>query len=141
MTNLSKEKYRPVLTAEQIEHIIYLAKNEQPLSSKSIGVISKLAPFLTKIQNAGITPAYTTNDKPALYEQLGASTSENTGASKSKEEYWEECYNKKLTEGAQALSIKELEAAKEWEYLNNLMTPEEKIDFENNLFNNYHHQG
>lgn len=122
-------KYRPVLTATQITHILTLAKTEQPLTEQSLSIISTLSPFLAKIQNAGITPAYIPDSKPSVYslESLGG---ENHSLSPvPKEVYWEECY-KKYNLTPELCSINEIEAANEHMYLNELMSPEEAKLFE-----------
>ena len=62
-------KYRPVLTSTQIAHVITLCKKD--LSGESLLVISTLAPFMAKIENNGITPAYKIQEKISLEYSLG----------------------------------------------------------------------
>jgi hypothetical protein len=66
-----KVKYRPVLTAEQIQHMLYLAKTEQPISSASLSIIATLVPWEAKIANGVANAAYTTATKTSLMDQLG----------------------------------------------------------------------
>lgn len=65
------KKYRPVLSESAISHIILLCKQESPLSQESMEVISILAPFEAKIQNAGVSAAYVANPKQSMEEKLG----------------------------------------------------------------------
>lgn len=124
-------KYRPVLTATQIEHILALAKSESPISQDSMSLISTLSPFQAKIQNAGIAAAYTVSNKPKAnsLEALGGVSSTSSISSSSKEEYWEMCYLK-LQSNPTTCSLEEIKAANEHKYLNELMTPEEIKKFE-----------
>ncbi len=125
---MAASKYRPVLTAQQILHIITLAKEESPLSSLSIEVIGKLAPFQAKIENAGIVPAYTLAEpRASLLESIGG---EIASTNKPKEVYWEECYDKFFKHGAAKCSLDEIAAAQEHRYINELMSPEELAVFE-----------
>ena len=134
-TNTPASKYRPVLTAAQIEHILTLAKLESPISATSFSVIATLSPFYAKIQNNAVTAAY--NTAPAASSKFSVSglggTSpaqpDNTSAT-AKEDYWEECYNKLQANSANGCTLQELEAAQEHRYLHGLMTPEEQANFE-----------
>lgn len=131
----AETKYRPVLTSEQILHILYLAKSELPsISTTSMSLISTLAPFQAKIENSGITAAYTTTPRTPTntLEALGAGTPESASLATSnlvKEVYWQNCYNK-YTADPIACTLDELLAAKEHMYLNDLMTEAELTDFE-----------
>lgn len=121
-----KTKYRPSLTADQIRHLINLARSESPLSNLSIEILGVLSPFLAKIENAGIEPAYTTSSKPSIEEKLGMIET----SSIPKEEYWAECYSKWEKYGPTACTVQELKAVQEYKYLHNLMSAEEIIEFE-----------
>jgi hypothetical protein len=139
-------KYRPVLTALQIEHILYLAKSERPMAALSLSLISTLAPFQAKIQNAGINAAYSTSPKMGLMESLGVEAGAETApaissdynnsaiiptsASYNKQAYWKHCYNKFKADPV-SCSLREIEASQEHAYLNELMSPEEIAAFEN----------
>ena len=131
-TNATKSKYRPVLTALQITHILELAKLESPLSDLSISVISTLSPFEAKIKNAGISPAYTPKPvKQSTLESLGglSSTSIEQANNMSKEEYWAQCYAKYVLSPI-TCSLEEIQAATEHKYLNDLLNPKELAAFE-----------
>lgn len=129
----NRTKYRPVLTATQIEYILNLARIDL-IHAHQIGadttlstsIISTLAPFQAKIENAGISPAYTITPKATLLEQLGEAESVDNGT---KEIYWKQCYEKYCS-APNFCSLTEIQAAREYRYLNDLMTPEEMVAFE-----------
>jgi hypothetical protein len=141
----SKPKYRPVLTAAQITKILALAKLEQPISAESFSLISTLSPFAAKIANNGIQAAYSLAPiKPSTLESLGGPSdhpdfditnvtgSINTGGlglGRSKELYWEQCHDKYGSDPV-ACTLEEIQGAKEHMYLNDLMSPEEVVEFE-----------
>ena len=128
-------KYRPVLTAAQILHIILLAKLEDSISMTSISLISVLAPFAAKIDNAGIIPAYTTSPVLSLTDKnlskLGADVSQEIEAMHlmSKEERWAKAYAKRMLTPT-ACSLIEIADAKSHAYLNDLMSTKELTDYE-----------
>ena len=81
MNTKSTTRYRPVLTAEQITHILALAKSDITKANQSRGshwqqqeqlsysILATLSPFAAKIEVAAITPAYT--PVPDKLERLG----------------------------------------------------------------------
>lgn len=83
-------KYRPSLTADQIEFILRLTKQfyidltgspELDLveANQAFAVIATLTPFQAKIRNLAITPAYIPSDTPAktsTLESLGGTDSD-----------------------------------------------------------------
>lgn len=133
-------KYRPVLSALQIKHILALAKRENPLSDLSLSVISTLSVFQAKIDNAVVVPAYTgavdtvAKEVQQLMDLGGTpatpSTPSATTLGVDKEAYWEQCY-KLYTADPASCSLAQLQGATEWRYLNDLMTPEEEAAYEN----------
>lgn len=124
VTKTKALKYRPVLTAAQITHILSLAKLESPMTDTSISVIATLSPFLAKIENAGITPAYSTQAATSKDLDLGGSYQHE-----SKEAYWEHCYTKTKANPT-SCSLEEIEAANEHRYIKDLMSVEEQAVFE-----------
>lgn len=127
----TKAKYRPVLTAPQILHILNLAKSEVPLSDISYSIISTLASFQAKIENNGINPAYTAKpQKVSTLESLGGVIPNSTdGLEYTKEQYWASCYSKFCIDPI-SCSLEEISAATEHKYVNDLMTAEEIEVFE-----------
>lgn len=124
----SKGKYRPSLPAHLIAHIVDLAKKEIPMSTESIELIGILAPFMAKVENLAMAPAYTTTPKLSMFESIGGEVAD---ASEPKEEYWYRCYLKLIAKPNQC-SLKEIEAANEHRYLNGLMDALEMASFEEN---------
>lgn len=133
--NKSTPKYRPVLTAKQILHIIQLAKLEEPISMCSISLISVLAPFAAKIDNAAITPAYITTPALSMTDKnlaaLGSEVSAEIEAMHliSKEERWAKAYAKHMLDPVDC-SLVEIADAKSHAYLNDLMSADELADYE-----------
>lgn len=123
------KKYRPVLSASQIAHLISLCKND--LSSESISCIGILSPFMAKIENAAITPAYTlSSNKQSLVDELGLG--EETIINKSHEMFQKHLYEQWLAVGMKydSFSLNEIKEIKEFRYLNDLMTTTESDEYE-----------
>ena len=141
IANKPSAKYRPSLTLSQMHHILKLARLEQPsISAASLSLLSTLTPFITKIECRAKVPAYITagvNDTAtATLESLGGNVTpslEDTvieeAAKTSKEEYWKLCYTKSLN-SPETMSLEEILAAKEYKYLEGLMSNEELREFE-----------
>jgi hypothetical protein len=142
-TKSTKLKYRPVLTAEQILHIITLATSELPISTESMSVLQSLSPYSAKIQVAAIKPAYDPVDpleaQRRMLASLGGSLNleheladvpEYVTALTTKEERWAAAYAKLKIIPSVALSMQEMADAMEHMYLNDLMTPEQAREFE-----------
>jgi hypothetical protein len=124
----AQTKYRPSLPAKAIQHILALAKAEDPMSVESMQVIAILAPFEAKIANNCITPAYQTKGKPSVEESLGMI--ENT-ETRSKEAIYADSYYK-WKEDPTNCSLLEIEQAQEHRYLNDMMDPTEERVYEAN---------
>jgi len=140
MSNKPKKKYRPVLTADEVQLISRILKEQYVAqltdgSKDSPALFSAIGKFSTlesKIASSSIVPAYTTSPRESLMESLGAAAPETTAAcynSIDKEAYWEQCYDKFSIDPSQC-TLQELDAAQEHRYLNDLMTPEEEKRFE-----------
>lgn len=131
--SVTKSKYRPVLTASEILKILELAKTESPMSDISYSLVSKLSAFQAKIENDGVSPAYTPKPaKPSILESLEGTLDDNNLHNQTKEEYWKECYIK-WTEWPQACSLNVIRASDEHRYLNDLMSPEEILTHESKI--------
>lgn len=135
-------KYRPSLTAENIQWIVEKAKTTSPLTPEAYSVIAVLDPFLTKIANSSITPAYSiaakAKAKANSLESLGegAASSEAVAAGTvSKTEYWAQCYQKYISNPS-SCTLTEIANAQEHRYLNDMMSPEEIAVFERQEFIN-----
>ena len=144
MSQVKQIKYRPVLTAVQIHKIIDLCKLESPISTEAISIIGVLAPYAAKIENHAVSSAYTVegtrtsspNNPNSLLSKLGGTALPPTATAESsamlKEVYWEQSYLSYKADPT-ACSLVQIEAAKEWMYLKDLMTGEEVREFEQNL--------
>ena len=135
--------YRITITGALIAKIVSLAKTESPLTQESIDVLTKLAPFQAKIEAQSIVPAYISEPKPSVLESLGGlgglggsgglvgsgGISTIPVESVPKEIYWSQCHDKYLS-SPEDCSLAELQGAREYRYLNDLMSPSEVADFE-----------
>lgn len=135
-------KYRPVLTAAQITHILSLCKSD--LSDMSVSVIASLSVFEYKIRNEVITPAYTQTPKPNLFDSMGLNPmntfpdvktkiiKENRELRKSAlYAVWSKPENQSLRD---EMTIEDLKLVQEYRYENNLMSKEEETQFEASMF-------
>jgi hypothetical protein len=175
-TKTKQDKYRPVLTEQQISYILAITKKDiVQCSTSSVGytVLASLAPFQAKIAAKAISAAYAiqaplsaAEKQQQLLDSLGGSNPASTVASTvantvntaistptlantatpsyaieellveeyaSKEDYWAACYYK-LTDDANGIAgctLREIEAANEYRYINDMMSPEEEANWEN----------
>lgn len=131
------KKYRPVLTAAQVKHILTLAKTaEATISDDSLSLISSLSPFLAKIENEALVPAYTstaTTTKKSLASMTNEEILEALAPALSKEEVWELAYTK-CQEAPLSCSLQEIKEATEHMYLNDLLSEQEIGNFENGIY-------
>jgi len=133
LPSATKIKFRPVLTASQILHIIEFCKKERPQTDMGFSIQAALVSFKDKIEDGTITPSYQTKTPLDIsLEELGF-TDDDVNSSidirLSKETYWKECFNK-YTRDPNSCSVKQIAAADEHRYLNDLMSDKEIIDFE-----------
>lgn len=122
-TQVSKPKFRPVLTHAQLIHLISLCKKD--MSTESIQCISVLAPYEYKIQNRAVSPSYTK-------ESISISDSLGLGDTITSNVHPADLYETWRNDPS-LLSLSELETAREYAYLNDLMSPEEEISYSDNL--------
>jgi len=115
------KKYRPVLTASQIAHILYLCMEDR--SSEAVRIIGALAPFKAKIDCQGVKAAYTTTPKKSLLEELEGETPENDGKTGAMYEAWK-C-------GEYVPTLEEIQQIQEWRYSNDMLIREDEKKFEN----------
>lgn len=128
------KKYRPVLSAAQIAHLISLCKDRLDLP-ESISCIGTLSPFMAKIENTAIQAAYTLQPNKSLVDELGLG--EENIATKTHELYQKHLYEQWLAVGMKndSFSLVEIKEISLYRYLNDLMLDEESEAFEaeNNL--------
>jgi hypothetical protein len=144
MPTPSETKYRPSLTRRQIAQAINLAQADirahpaTGVATESLTLLTVLIPYLAKIDQEAITPSHVTAPKMSLLESLGEAVNPNPpeleqctndpDSFASKDEYWKHCYDRMQT--GENLSVREINAAREHMYLNDLMTDEEIFLFE-----------
>ena len=143
------KKYRPSLTEQQLRYIVSLAKKEVPLTELSYSVIQVLDTYLYKLGNNSIVPSSSYVLKPVAnsLDSLGAHSStpgSTPGANTldpeaypDKVAYWEACYTKYITSGADSCNLTEITNAQEHRYLEGLMSEEEIAAFELQQFQDY----
>lgn len=122
MSRPNISKYRPVLTHEQINHLISLCKAD--MSPQSVRCISVLSPYEYKIQNLAVTPSHTLTRK-SIEEQTGLHSKPNDYDINHLLGVWKADPSK--------LSTIELMRVYDYRYMNDLMTPEEEKEYENSL--------
>lgn len=135
------KSYRPSLDADTIKYLSQLATrefatNNHPLALKAIG---KLAPFVAKIKAGAVKPSHTYTPKQDIMEQLGEVSSEVTHseATHSDPATQEEAY--KLWREAityndfSLLTPETIAQAKDYAYLNDLLTTEEEEEYERSI--------
>jgi hypothetical protein len=114
-------KYRPCFTSEIISHLYSLCRNN--ICDKSIEALAVLAPFKAKIENNGISPAYTINKKESLVDSLGIENDEEY-ALLAPNEKRKKAYAKWSLNPDSCNSF-ELVLVRDYRYFNQLMSPEE----------------
>lgn len=134
-------KYRPSLTEEHIRWIVDKAKTTSPLTPEAYSIIAVLDPFLTKIANSSITPAYKIRLKPRAnsLESLGEGAESSKAVAAGgleKTAYWQQCYEKYISDPS-SCSLTEITNAQEHRYLSDMMSPEEIAEFELKEFQAY----
>ena len=132
------KKHRPSLSVVQIERILTLCKSQSIMTTEDYSLVATLAPFLVKIENGTSASncqvaanASTKANDISFLTGIAHTGSDNELNNLTKEDYWEQCYNRWLINPA-LLSLKEIQASNEHRYLNSLMTPEEVTVFETN---------
>ena len=128
--NISQTKYRPVLTEDQISHIIELCKTNH--SELSHSILSTLSAFEYKIKYKSITPAYTIDSVDLNSDILSESSTSPTLISYSQQDKLNIYEKWKLT--PESLTPTEFKILQEYLYESDLMTPGEEQDYENSLF-------
>lgn len=122
-------KYRPVLSSEQILHIIKLLKRDG--TSLSLDVLMNLSRFEWQIQNNAVSPAYISSPTPSMIEDLGFDEPASPGNAhiSSAEINIEALYHIWMVE-PQSLTALDISKVRQWRYQNNKMTVDEEKLFE-----------
>ena len=154
----NRYRYRPAFSKEEVEALAtilleaYLADMNKPpynpqkpadsthafspeMQIVHHGLVGKINTLRTKIANDALNPAYSTtkhsDPELAVLESLGAPEAEVAmlAGTETKEVYWKRCYLK-YSNAPVSCTIPEIEAAEEYRYLHDLMTPIEVKVFE-----------
>lgn len=122
-------KYRPVLSSEQILHLIHLLKRDGTLMSMEI--VRNLSRFEWQIQNDAVSPAYVAITRPSMIEDLGFDEPSPPGNAhiSSAEISIEALYHIWMAE-PQSLTALDISRVRQWRYQNNKMTVDEEKLFE-----------
>lgn len=127
---MKAQKYRPCLTSIHISHILSLCKRD--LTEASISIISVLAPFMAKIENSGVAPAYSMKQK--TLGNVFSSLDEMADYScLSAEEIRKKAFEK-WSENPDSCSLDELEMVQTYRLENDLMSTEEAKEYELRVF-------
>lgn len=127
---MKAEKYRPCLTSAQISHIISLCKRD--LSAESIGTICVLAPFLTKVENKSICPAYVMQGKQSLLHSLGYDNAE-ANSNLTNQQRRKLAFDK-WSRNPDSCNTDELGLVQTYRIENNLLSRDEKDQFDKEHF-------
>jgi hypothetical protein len=126
--NSNLAKYRPVLTATQITHLISLCRSD--LSVESIRCISILAPFEYKIINGGVAPAYTPQPDLTLGNKLGFEVApKKQSLSLEQAKIMHRDYKANIG----SITLDEIKECLGVLYVNDQLTPKEESDYENSI--------
>lgn len=120
---MSSQKFRPYFTASELLEIITALK-ERP-NPRRLTICRYLEAFKLKIEAGILTPAHTT--EPSITEKLGF---EDPSAHQSIHELsGEAAYQKQLINPSHC-TPKEIAAAMDWRYRNDLMSADEEKEYE-----------
>lgn len=118
-----QEKYRPSLTAQEIQYIIDRCDSDQrdETTGMSVALSSKLQIFALKMKLGLTTSAYVAAPKQSMEEKLGL----EDGPAKRLAAY------SKYSKLPSLCTPQEVALAQTYQYENNMMTPEQENEYEN----------
>ena len=126
MSNLpqSKIKFRPSLTAGQIEHIIHILSTAGENSPLNQSCLKSLRMFSLKAQHGIISPSHLSLGRESLESSLGFTTSEPVTTTTVELLYrvWQS--------HPTTLTPSQLQQVQSYRYQNNLMSPEEEQEYD-----------
>lgn len=121
-------KFRPVLSAAQISHILTLCRGNP--SAMSIEIIQKLSMFEYKVSNEIVKPAYVSTPIQSLAESCGFDSVDHHPTVINVSEISSEVlYNLWLKEPS-ALTVSQLKTVQNYRYEQNKMTIDEEKNYE-----------
>lgn len=120
----SKIKFRPSLTAGQIEHIIHILSTAGENSSLNQSCLKSLRMFSLKAQHGIVSPSHLALGRESLESSLGF-----TQAAPAKTTTVELLYQVWQTHPT-TLTPAQLQQVQSYRYQNNLMSPEEEQEYD-----------
>lgn len=119
-------KFRPSLTAGQIEHIIHILSTAGENSPLNQSCLKSLRMFSLKAQHGIVSPSHLSLGRESLESSLGFSHTKTTTV--------ELLYQVWQTHPT-TLTPAQLQQVQSYRYQNNLMSPEEEQDYDMKLLN------
>lgn len=118
----SKIKFRPSLTAGQIEHIIHILATAGENSPLNQSCLKSLRMFSLKAQHGIVSPSHLALGRESLESSLGFTTSEPVTTVELLYKVWQT--------HPTTLTPAQLQQVQSYRYQNNLMSPEEEQDYD-----------
>lgn len=118
----SKIKFRPSLTAGQIEHIIHILSTAGENSPLNQSCLKSLRMFSLKAQHGIVSPSHLSLGRESLESSLGFTTSEPVTTVELLYKVWQT--------HPTTLTPAQLQQVQSYRYQNNLMSPEEEQDYD-----------
>ena len=119
----SKIKFRPSLTAGQIEHIIHILSTAGENSPLNQSCLKSLRMFSLKAQHGIVSPSHLALGRESLESSLGFSTSHTQVTTV-------ELLYRVWQSHPTTLTPTQLQQVQSYRYQNNLMSPEEEQDYD-----------
>ena len=121
-------KFRPSLTAGQIEHIIHILSTAGENSPLNQSCLKALRMFSLKAQHGIVSPSHLALGRESLESSLGFSTSHTQVTTV-------ELLYQVWQSHPSTLTQHQLQQVQSYRYQNNLMSPEEEQDYDMKLLN------
>ena len=121
-------KFRPSLTAGQIEHIMHILSTAGENSPLNQSCLKSLRMFSLKAQHGIVSPSHLSLGRESLESSLGFSTSHTQVTTV-------ELLYKVWQSHPSTLTPSQLQQVQSYRYQNNLMSPEEEQDYDMKLLN------
>ena len=121
--------YRPSFTSKEITSLtIYLRKHIEEREAKNL--LKKLIPFQAKIDNGILSPSFESVPKESLLESIGGVNPKTLSPSLAS---GIAAYNKYI-QYPESCTLPEIESAREYAYMNDLMDQDEMVAYEREQF-------
>lgn len=121
-------KFRPVLSTDEITHILKLAKRDG--TKESMRLIASLARIEWQINSGAMTPAYISEPRASLIEDCGFDEPSDTHAHINTDDANDESLYNLWLNRPQSLTAMQVSRVRAWRYQNGKMTVDEEKLFE-----------